>query len=185
MNVRNKILIFVGIVSAMIGSIIYFIILPTIEDIETISNTVYLERVDLEKKYLRGQLLKKTIEDFEKMKPEQNKLTSICIIENKELDFITALETVAAQRNLDQDLQLQPLQISNGEDGVYPLKLGIKTQGSFINILKYVKDLEKLPYYFNISSVDIIAASKDYQQYNAITIMLKGDVYALAAQKEE
>ena len=92
MSVKRKIIISVAAVLSVTFIVVYFIILPTIRDIKKISDAVYQERVDLEKKYLRGQLLKKTIQDFEKIKPQQEKLAAAFIKEGEELEFITALE---------------------------------------------------------------------------------------------
>lgn len=183
MTVKKKILISIIVVTIVIGLIIYFIIFPTINDIKKINDTIYAERVDLEKKYLRGQLLKKTVQDFEKIKPEKYKLTSVFIIEGEELQFITALENIVATHNLTQDIQLQ--QAPDKKDDFYSLSLKIKTQGEFIDTLKYLKDLEQLNYYFNIFSIQINATGKERDQKDKlITTNLDGKIYTLSAEKE-
>ena len=71
MNFKVKITISTIGVILIISLITVFIIIPTISDIKKISNPIYLERVDLEKKYLRGQLLKKTVSNFEEIKSQK------------------------------------------------------------------------------------------------------------------
>lgn len=181
MTIKKRITISTSIVVILTGLIIYFIILPTMQDIKKISNDVYIERVDLEKKYLRGQLLKKTIEDFERIKPEEDKLNSVFIIEGEELKFITALEKIAIFHSLKQDIRLQPNQ-DPGSGFYYTLPLEIMSRGEFVKILKYLQDLEKLNYYFNISS---IVLSADNQNDDAVTIILKGETYVLPAKIEK
>lgn len=182
MNIKRKITISIIIVLAITSLIIYFVILPTAEDIKKISNDVYLERVDLEKKYLRGQLLKKTIKDFEEIKPEQDKLASIFIMEGEELKFITALEKISAANNLEQNLQLQTNQSKISKDELYyTLPLKVTVQGSFDKILKYLQDLEKINYYFNVSSINISAKNSA----EIITAVMDGEIYALIAKTEE
>ena len=66
MSVKRKIIISVAAVLSVTFIVVYFIILPTIRDIKKISDAVYQERVDLEKKYLdlsikRYNDLKKTL----------------------------------------------------------------------------------------------------------------------------
>lgn len=178
MTIKKKIAISIIIVLIFTALIIYFVIYPTIKDIKKISSTIYDERVDLEKKYLRGQLLKKTIEEFESAKPKQEKLASIFIVEGNELEFITALEKIASAYNVEQSLQLKPVQ--NKNSFYYSLPLDIKIKGNFINILKYLKELEKSNYYFNISAVDLNNDNKT----DIISADLSGKVYALSSQKE-
>jgi Tfp pilus assembly protein PilO len=179
MTIKKKIAISITIVIAAIGLIIYFIILPTIKDIEAISEAVYAERVDLEKKYLRGQLLKKTVENFQKIEPEKDKLVSIFINEGEELKFITALERIAASHGLVQNLKLQTRR--EGSNNYYPLPLEITTKGRFIQTLRYLKDLERLNYYFNIFSLNL----SNGEGGNLITGAINGEIYVLPPREEE
>lgn len=183
MTIKKKIAIYILGVSIITSLIIYFVILPTLRDIKKINEAVYAEKIDLEKKYLRGQLLKKTIEDFEKIKPEKDKLKSLFITEGEELTFITALEKVAASHNLNQKLSLQPLKDNEeGNNLYYSLPLTITIQGKFIDTLKYLEDLEKLNYYFNILSITISTNLKG--QEDLVMVKLEGKIYGLSTKKE-
>lgn len=183
MSGRKKILILISIVAAMICLIIYFVILPTVQDIMRISNAVTLERVDLEKKYLRGQFLKNIIENFEKIKPQEDKLVSIFIVRNEELKFITALEEIASQYDISQKLRLQPLDQISSKKVFYSLPMGATIQGSYIETLKYLKDLEQLNYYINFSSIKISSIGKLSGQ-DSISTTLDGHIYALVGEQE-
>lgn len=178
MAIKKKIISAVIVVLVFMALIIYFIILPTINDIKQISDTIYAERVDLEKKYLRGQLLKTTINEFEAVKPAQEKLTSVFIIEGKELEFITALEKIATLWGLDQNLVLQPVQAKSGFSYAQPLE--IKVKGDFVKILRYLNDLEKTKYYFNITSLSL----NNDNIGNNITADFQGNIFGLAIPKE-
>ncbi len=118
-------------VTTITGLVIYLVILPTIKDIRGINEDVYAERVDLEKKYLRGQLLRKTVEDFEKIRPEKDKLSSVFIPEKEELKFITDLEKIAANNNLLQIIGLEQSKDAGEKGNFYPIPLRIKTSGEF------------------------------------------------------
>lgn len=182
MSTKQKIIIYLTSVIFVIGLIIYFIILPTLKDIKKISDDIYAERVDLEKKYQRGQLLRKTIENFEKVKPEKDKLTSAFIIANRELEFITTLENVASIHQLAQDIKFQRAQ-SEGANLAFPSSLELTvSKGSFTKILQYLKDLERLNYYFNISSINMDVASKGQSQ--PVTT-LRGNVYTLSLEEKK
>ena len=159
MSLKLKTIIFVSINILLIVVISLAIILPITQDIKKIGEAIYRERVDLEKKYLRGQLLKKTISDFEKIKPQKDKLNTIFVIEGEELQFISHLEEIASLNNVRQTIELDTKNYENQERiKIFPLK--ITAQGNFAPIMKYLTDLEKLNYYFNISSVKM-GAEKD------------------------
>jgi len=177
MTVKKKIALSISIVIIIMILIIYFIILPTVNEIENISKAVYIERVDLEKKYLRGQLLRKTIENFEKIEPQKDRLASIFIIEGEELKFITQLEKIATLHNLKQNLRLETADSKNQD--YYSLSSEVSINGQFINILKYLESLEQSDYYFNIFSLAINAAVQ-----NEVTAKLKGQIFAIPAFEE-
>ena len=181
MTIGRKIALYIIAVLIVTSLIIYFVILPTINDIKTINQAVYNEKLDLEKKYLRGQLLRKTIEDFEKIKPEQDKINSIFIKQGNELEFITALENIAANYNLEQKLSLRS--DLPADSGIYyPLPLEISIRGNFINILKYLNDLEKLDYYFNIAELAVTAGQATE---NFTDTKLNGEIYMLSSSSME
>ncbi|MFA6410369.1 MAG: type 4a pilus biogenesis protein PilO [Candidatus Buchananbacteria bacterium] len=177
MTIRKKIIISIIIILSTTFLIIYLIILPTVKDILEINKLVYAERVDLEKKYERGQLLRKTIEDFQKIKPQENRLISVFVIESKELEFITTLEKISNTQQLDQKIYLKSAVKTKDKEEIYdslPVEIAIK--GNFTGILKYLNDLEKLNYYFNISTINI--GTEDGSE--SVSANLKGKIYILA-----
>jgi Tfp pilus assembly protein PilO len=174
MAIKKKIMISIVVVLIFTALIIYFIILPTIYDIKHISDTIYAERVDLEKKYLRGQLLKTTIREFKAAKPAQDRLSSVFITEGNELEFITTLEKIAGSLSLQQNLTLQQTVTKNYL--YYSQPMVIKINGDFIQILRYLKDLEKANHYFNIFSLSL------NDNGNNVTATFQGEVFALVRQ---
>lgn len=173
MSLKKKIAISLSTVLAANFLIIYFIIIPTVNEIKNISKAIYAERLDLEKKYQRGQLLRETISNFEKIKSEKEKFAKSFVAEGKELEFITTLEQISEKHNINQSLSLKKSQEKNGSKNFYhTLPLEINLSGDFIDILKYLNDIEKINYYLNILTIN--AAEKE----NAITTMkLIGEIY--------
>lgn len=184
MSIKKKITFYILLVAIGIGGLIYMIILPTAKDIKKINSEVLAERIDLEKKYLRSQLLKTTIENFEKIKPQENKLDNIYIGQNEELRFITALENIANLYDLEQDIQL-----GNGTQGATAayesLTLEITIEGDYISLLQYLKDIEKLAFYFNIFKIEVSTEGKQKTNSSPITITIKGEIFKTTIAKSE
>jgi len=177
MNFKVKITISTIGVILIISLITVFIIIPTISDIKKISNPIYLERVDLEKKYLRGQLLKKTVSNFEEIKSQKNKLDTIFIKEGEELKFISTLEGIASLNSVDQTIELRVKDVEE-KRGTKTFPLKITAKGSFAQVMNYLTDLEGLDYYLNISSVDLIG------EKGSIIATFSGEVFGRAENGE-
>ncbi len=178
MSIKRKIILYLAGVVIFTGLIFYFIILPTIKDIQKINSDVLAERIDLEKKYQRGQLLKKTIQNFETIKPEEEKLDKIYVIEGEELKFITALENIANKYNIAQDIGLAE-KSSALAAGYSTLGLKITANGSFTDLLRYLKDIEKMPTYLNISNISLATGDKNQANGLKITANLDGNIFVI------
>lgn len=177
MGVKRKIII--SILTVLIGNglILYFIILPTIRDITEIKNNVLLERIDLEKKWQRGQLLNRAQGDFEKTKAEKGRLVSIFISEGSELEFITSLEQIAENNKITQELTLDPGEDISNKKFNKTSRLSIKAEGSFNDVLRYIDEINKLEYYFNIDMLDVRAGNAVSSLPGQVTADFSGNIY--------
>lgn len=156
-NLTKKIFISFFSLLLFILFILYFIILPTIKTIKTIGDEIQAQRVDLEKKYIRGQNLKQLSENLKKIEPQLAKLDQIFINQNRELEFITTLEHVASENNIIQKINLGSLQPLSGQ--IYQkMPLQLSTQGNFMRQINYLATLEALNYYININSLELLSS---------------------------
>ena len=74
---------------------------------------------------------------------------------NRELDFITLLESVANNNNIEQKLNISPNQTKKNNDIYQVQPLIINANGKFKNIIQYIADLEAITYYITINSINI------------------------------
>lgn len=155
------------------AGIAYFVIYPTLRDIQSISDSIKKERDDLETKYQRGQLLRQLVQDFEKVKNEKDKLNTIFIESGKELEFVTMLENLASKYNLDQEIKISTKDV-NKESIISALPLDISLKGDYNQILRYLNEIEASSVYFNINNID---AKLDRPLIGTIIINLSGNVY--------
>lgn len=176
MAAKRSLFLFTGFILALTGVIIFFIILPTAKEIKKMKNLIYNERVDLEKKYMRGQLLNKVIKNFESVKAEKDRLNSVFVNEGQELEFVTTIEKNASENNLTQEIQMK----SSKDNGSYVSSaLGINTSGTFLNTLKYINELGRMNYNFNINSISIITDEKT----NTVNTSITGEYFILKAKR--
>lgn len=157
LNLKNKITAGLALWLAIILSLIYFIVLPTIKEIKTIGRTIEAEREDLEKKYIKGQSLKRLTENLNKIEPKLKLLDQVFINKNRELEFITSLESEANKSRVSQRINLSaPPKQENQNFQKADLKLF--TKGGFLNQLEYLLSLEHLSYYINVKLLELSPA---------------------------
>ena len=152
LNLKNKIAASVGCFLLVIFGLLYFIIIPTIADIKSMSGEIEEQRIDLEKKYIKGQSLKKLSDNLKSIELKLDLLNQLFINKNRELEFITTLENRASLNRLNQKINLSSPQVDDNQD-FHKADLQLLLTGKFTRLLKYLLDLESLGYYTNIKSL--------------------------------
>jgi len=153
LGLKKKIVIIFIVFIVLIFSVVFFIIIPTVKDIVDIKDEIEYQRVDLEKKYIKGQNIKKISEKLKEIESRIDLLDNVFVNSDESLGFIMLLENQAGGSGINQKINLLPPEESNNFYKKTPLQLF--TQGDFINQLKYLISLEKLEKYINIKSLEI------------------------------
>ncbi len=158
LNLKKKIFVSIIIFILIIGGLVYFVVIPTINDIKKMGKKIENQRIDLEQKYIKGQSLRQLTENLKKIEPQLVVLDQIFIKQDYELEFITKLEEIADQNNVAQTINLNTAKI-NKDKSYQALPLRLSTRGNYKNIMNYLISMEALNYYINIDSMDLSSAS--------------------------
>ncbi|MFH1866767.1 MAG: type 4a pilus biogenesis protein PilO [Patescibacteria group bacterium] len=161
-------------------ALVAFIIWPSFTRIKELRGNIMDQRVELERIYLQGQSLKKTVEQYQEIKSTISLLNSVYIKEGKELALIESLEQLAEQQSIDQDIKLATIDPNKNQGKLLPLQLTIT--GNFNDLITYLAGLESLSYYLNITTLRISAGSSLGTQFNntnntSITALLVANSY--------
>ena len=157
-NLKNKIIIIIIGFLTLFSLILFFIVIPTIHDILDMGQIIEEQRIDLEKKYIKGQNLRQLTANLNKINLQLSKLEQIFISENRELEFITTLEGVANKNSTNQKINLGVQEDMPGYD-YKKMTLQLFLQGNFVNIMNYLIGLESLEYYVNVKNIELTMGS--------------------------
>ena len=168
-NLKYKILaVNGGLLLALICGV-YFIILPSLNDIDRIKNDIFLTRLDLEQKYKRSRNLKKLSTNLKSIEGRIENIDQVFISQNRELEFITALERTAEEKNIVQKILLGKATAAGGDKFYNKIPLKIQAQGNFVDLIRYLQGLETLNYYINVKSIDLTSnRGAERQSFTAI-----------------
>ena len=180
-DLRKKIIISMILFPLIITGILYFALIPAINDIKGIRDEIEAQRIDLEVKYKKGQSLKKLSENLKIVEPRLSDLDQIFISEDKVLGFITTMEEIANSNNITQNINLISSK-SAAENGHKKTPLQITANGGFIEQLNYLIGLESLNYYININSLELTTGSRPsvlrkQARKNNINMLIFADTY--------
>jgi len=157
-NLKNKITASLAGFLVVLLSLIYFIVIPTVREIKTMGDSIDAQREDLERKYIKGQSLKKLTENLNKIEPKLELLDQIFINKNRELEFITSLENKANKNQISQKINLKSPEKTENQN-FQKTDLQLFARGGFIKQLQYLTDLEQLNYYINVKLLELSPAN--------------------------
>lgn len=162
MSSEKKLVLIILLFLILIFILIFFIIRPSFSEIKNLAEHIKREQKELENLYQKGKTLSQLKDELKTIEEKKAILDSVFLLERKELAFITLLEKMAAKNDILQETILQEKQHFQDEYKTMPVSLSLK--GNFLNLVKYLRDLEKLDFYFNIKSLDIkTSAEKEGQ----------------------
>ena len=130
-----------------------YIVLPSVKHIDELSDQIFQERTKLEELYLKGQSLKRSTEEYRKIKNEIKELENIFITKEQELNLITQLETLANETNIEQELIIKETKEINKKADEEKMFIALNIQGEYTNIINYLEQIEVLDLYVNFDKV--------------------------------
>ncbi|MCK5320755.1 type 4a pilus biogenesis protein PilO [Candidatus Parcubacteria bacterium] len=181
LDIKKKITIRVLTSLILFFLIAYFFTFPLIKKIKTQKENIIAKKIELEDRMSKDKNIIGLNEQIKKIEPELLELDKIFININRELDFITLLESVANNNNIEQRLNIAPGQTKKDDDVYQTQPLIIDANGEFKNIVQYIADLEALTYYITINSININGINKlgkdDANQNNSVKITINALTY--------
>ncbi len=157
MTFKKKIFFSVFLTIAIVFSCIYFGFFLGINDIKGKDEELELQARALKEKYKEEEKIRKNNYKLREKKDKVETLNKGFINPKEVLKFITSLEDIATNNNINQEMNLSEMEVENN---VYQKKnINIITKGMASDQLNYLKELENLNYYLNIKSLEIIISS--------------------------
>jgi len=158
LDLKKRIIISIVGFFIFIFAVIYFVIFPSVRDIKNIKNEIESQRMELERRYIKGQSLRKMTEKLERAEEKIHVLDQVFIGQDAGLGFVTALEGVAEKNGVNQKINLlSQSPVDNGFYKMVPLQLS--SGGSANQQMNHLVSLETLNYYVNIKSLELSSGS--------------------------
>lgn len=177
---QKKFLINVGMVAVILLSLIAFIIMPAINDIIKINQEITAERIALLKKFEQGLNIKKIEEELAEIEESIEELDKILIKTGQELKFITELENLAQNNQIDININPDFSGAPTAGKNIKIIPLQINLSGEYRQLINFLQDLERMPYYYNLNLTTF--SSRSRIDTGPINLQLTGQTYAQIPQ---
>ncbi|MEK9152243.1 MAG: hypothetical protein AAB692_02660 [Patescibacteria group bacterium] len=178
MQLRQKITATIGILGvaalAVFGAIVY----PSVRAIDDLGNGISQEKLHIEESYLRRQLIRKSLEALGDARKKIGPLAAMAVREGRELDFVNALEAVETGTGVSQDINLVTANQKDLSKWEREIPLLLKVSGPFPSILKYLSNVERLPYSIVVQSMQLTESNQKIDNpLGAVDLNIQAVVY--------
>lgn len=164
----------------LIIALVYFAIMPAIKGVKEIRAEMINQRIELDGKIKQEKNITGLNESIKKIEPQLQQLDKIFINQNRELEFITILESIEKKNFVEQKLNIGAFD-ANSANAIKIVPINLAVSGEYANVFAYLNDLETLPYYVNINKINIDnSGAKTAAEENSrtiITLSITADTY--------
>ncbi|MFA6427250.1 MAG: hypothetical protein WCW16_02270 [Candidatus Magasanikbacteria bacterium] len=172
-------IIFLGVLAIGLG-----IIYPTTRHIVVTRKSIEKTESQLEEQYQKAKLLRRSIVELDTIKQKMSQLNKITLNKGDELVTIREFEQLAARHSLKQKLDVVYNDGKNIDSKPKKEKVikrphyifSFSLEGSYKNLMSYIQDLERTPYYIIIEQLSWTRPSKSEQQ--TVILEFDGRVYS-------
>lgn len=148
---EKKILVSISVFVVVVLAIVGAVILPTIRTIKQLDNNTYDLRAYLEKKNEQATNFRLAEKQLQKIKTEMPNFADYLFYSGQELNLITTLESLASGDGVQQAVNNSNLDSITNQH----VTLAITITGSYEKAIKYLNDLEHLPYFINLTRLSL------------------------------
>ena len=157
----RKIIILSFVTIGLLFGLFFIVLVPTIRSVR-IAHSNFLTQKRVAESLLKAGSTESVIQtQVAGLDKSVNQLNDNFLIPGKEIEFIQFLESSGRDNGIEQTIQLNDPSFDKTENFYPSALLIIKVQGRFLRFLRYLIDLEKGPYYINISSVSLSSSLGD------------------------
>lgn len=159
-NSKHKMAIVIGLLLVFVINIFLFLLLPTISDVKEIKKEIQAQRREVERQYEQRKEFGDISDKLKEIKSQLGLLNKPFVLNAKKLEFITELERLAQENNIDQEIELKMDKAQ--KRGFYRIvPLNISTSGEFRDQMKYLIGLETLDEYINVHYLILNSPEED------------------------
>jgi len=156
----------IGITILAIVVIVFFII-PNINKIINISESISENEARLEELQQSGQNKQETLEHYNIVKENLPQLRELIPNAGEELAFITDLEGLATKNNIQQKINISIDEGASKINNLSLLPFQLVLDGNYYSLLSYLRDLEISQYYLNIEIIQINKTTSSLSPLNS------------------
>lgn len=185
LNLKQQMILVIFIIALFGIGVSVLIILPTYKNIRELQTIIDGTQTYLEEQYEKTQRMKKSVHSLDVVAKQIAIYEKAIVRQGDELKIITQLEDLAVSANVKQILKVnladgREKTLTEKEDKLPPLLrdkssfvFSFVSEGEYENLIKYIKTIETLPYYFNTDSMHF-SKNKDN---NLVTLRFSGQIY--------
>ena len=152
LNYKHRALIGLSVSIIIVFLISYFFVFSYYNSVIKANNMLMDHRIQFETKLIKEEKFSKISKNLISIEDDIKEIEKAFIDQNNKLEFITLLEGIADENNVELDMNINFDEIASN-DKTTPLDLILV--GAYTNLMNVLVTIENLKYYINIQEINI------------------------------
>src|SRR3989344_679191 len=170
---EKKVYILLIAISLLTIGIVLGVIYPTTNDINNLKEETANLKNFLEKRYQRTLQSQNSVHKIEAVREQVALLDKHLFKSGRELEFITLLENLSPKFKLEQKINSSNLDDPNKQ----ALQFNLILNGSYKNALRYLNELENLPYFIKLENISLSPTGQSPEKDSTVRLVLDISLY--------
>ena len=136
LNAKSKMIYSIILFLVVCLILIYAIVSPNVKKIKYLQKLIIGQKIEAEQNLIRQQNLSSVTKKIKQIEAQIDTLNSVFIKNNKELEFITTLEGIAAKNNVNQTININ-FDATTAKQGYEIISLSLNLSGTYNNLINF------------------------------------------------
>ena len=155
MLVKKRLIVISGALGFLILALSGAVGIPSVISSRTLVDKIAGEQAKIEERYAMRRYVRNSIANRGETKKRLGAFSAVALQENKELDFVRALEQAAGVTGVEQKLSLETVNQKDLSAWEKEIPVKIEVQGAYPKVLNYLNALERSSYIIIVNSIQI------------------------------
>lgn len=176
MQITKRLTTTVVILSLTAVGLIGVVGIPAALSTDAIIADIRLKQHEIDARFEAQRRIRGSMADFQTVVGRVAELSSVAVRENKELDFVTAIEGAADANDIEHSLTLETANQKDLSPWERQVPFRIFSKGQYPDVVRFLNAIERLPNVLNIDSMNINAI-EDLDKNGLVKADFSGSVY--------
>jgi Tfp pilus assembly protein PilO len=179
MQIVQRMTVSVAALSLVLAGLVGGVAVPAMLSMQSLKKEIHESQQRIDDRFAAQRYVRDAQASFHTTLEQVQRLSSLAVRKGEELDLVTAIEAAADENRVTQTLSLETANQKDLTPWERQIPLLITATGSYPDVVRFLSDVERLPYLVSINSVTVSSPREGAikEREGRVTAAIDGTIY--------